>query len=186
MGTLLINMDLFRSGDYSTFKQVFDFYYPGICFYYNKMTKKSGVTKDLANDLFLHVWEVKEKFIDPDHLKAFLYRSAKNSYLNYRRHLKAVSSFVKYVWYNDDIMEMPRSSQELIHTLLINMLYDKIETFPPMRRKIMLLMYTEGLKINQIANKLHLSINTIKEQLRQGRNILRDLCLNTDLSSLEI
>ena len=53
-------------------------------------------------------------------------------------------------------------------------LYKALNELPEERRKIFLMICLEGMKYQEVAEKLHISINTVKKQMGRSFKFLRE------------
>ena len=75
-----------NSRDHEAFKQLFREYFQDIAYYSSKILKDTDVAEDVAQDVFIRLWEKENHFENYLALKSSLYLSARNSCLNYIKH----------------------------------------------------------------------------------------------------
>ncbi|MFR7877591.1 MAG: sigma-70 family RNA polymerase sigma factor, partial [Butyricimonas paravirosa] len=75
-----------NSRDHEAFKQLFREYFQDIAYYSSKILKDTDVAEDVAQDVFIRLWEKENHFENYLALKSYLYLSARNSCLNYIKH----------------------------------------------------------------------------------------------------
>lgn len=49
-------------GDQSAFRAVFEHYYPRVCEFVRRLVKSDALAEDVAQDIFVKVWERREIF----------------------------------------------------------------------------------------------------------------------------
>lgn len=158
----------FKNGDKEAFRHLFELLYPAMCIFARKYLKDSVDAEDIAQEVFIELWNHKTKFQSLEQVKSFLYLSVKNRCLNFIKHLQ-----VKEKYAQTTEMDHEASFEErVIETEVIHQLNQAIVSLPEQQRQVILLSL-QGLKNEEIASDMGLSINTIKlykkiayEQLR--------------------
>ena len=120
----------------------------------------------------MRFWTMREKISYSDSIYGYLQRSVKNICINQQVHAKVEEKYRQEIlnteeevfdWENLDELE------ELRHQLL-----EAIDRLPEKCREIFVLSCVEGLKYAEVCDKLGVSINTVKTQVRFGYRKLRD------------
>lgn len=151
----------FRKGNKTAFNQIFDTFYSSLCLFTNKYINDFKESEDIAQEAFIIIWEKRKNFSNINSLKAFLYQTAKNKSLNAIKHLK-----VKNRYNEARIKELETENyfaDHLIEEETHRIIIQRINELPPQSRKI-ILHSLKGLKNNEIAEKMEISINTVKTQ----------------------
>ncbi len=78
---------------HEAFKVLFKDYYQDLAYYSCKILKDPIAAEDIAQDVFIRLWEKENHFENHLALKSYLYLSARNNCLNYLRHHQIVSEF---------------------------------------------------------------------------------------------
>ncbi|MBR2831609.1 MAG: sigma-70 family RNA polymerase sigma factor [Oscillospiraceae bacterium] len=119
--------------------------------------------EDVSQETFLAYYKSDCEFAGPEHLKAWLLRTAVNKSKN----------LVRSFWRRnrvslDQIAEMaadaPAEDGELLQAVL---------TLPERCRVIIHLFYYEEYPVREIASLMGISENTVKSQLHRGRTLLK-------------
>lgn len=152
----------FRSGNISAFNSIFKKLYPSICSFANKYLKDKQGAEDISQEVFIELWKQREKFESIEQVKAFLYLSAKNKCLNVLKHVNVKDKHIQETMAISG--EEDESFEEYVIKTEVNAFINEvIESLPPQRRKIIILSMN-GLKNNEIAEELGISVNTVKLQ----------------------
>lgn len=143
------------------FKQVFDLLFVPLSFYAQKIVGSVAEAEDLVEDVFLQCWQRSQIFEDTEHARFFLYRAVRNAALNV---VKAKLRFEQKHYMAGMLQEKSEQShlEYIIHTELISEIYSEIAMLPKQQRKVMLMSLEEGKKLQDIADELHLSLQTVK------------------------
>jgi RNA polymerase sigma-70 factor (ECF subfamily) len=143
------------------FGHIFRLLHAPLCFYAEKITRSQAEAEDLVEEVFLQCWMRAQVFDDTQHARFFLYRAVYNAALNKikaknradQKHLSAAA-----------LQDMNEKShlERIIHTELIGEIYREIDSLPTQQRKVMLLSLREEKKLQDIADELNLSLQTVK------------------------
>jgi len=161
------------------FDEIFKIYFRIICFFINKYTNDVEISKDIAQDIFLKLWNKREDFSSEMKVKAFLFISAKNASLNFIRstrvRYKAVPAIIEKINIENDkyLLQEGITLANMIHAEFMNEIYRVIETLPVKRKQVIKLAYIEGMSNPNLAEYLKLSEHTIKEHKAIAMKFLR-------------
>jgi RNA polymerase sigma-70 factor (family 1) len=157
----------FTKGDKKTFKVIFQSLYSTMCLYANKYLTNQYESEDVCQEVFVELWHQRDKFENYNQIKAFLYISIKNKCLNIIKHLKVETNYKNKILYletEDDI--------QVIEVEVINQLNNAIEKLPDQQR--MVIFYSmQGMKNEEIADVMQISINTVKLHKKTAYQTLR-------------
>ncbi|QIU93654.1 RNA polymerase sigma-70 factor [Bacteroides faecium] len=151
----------------------YDRFYAALCVYVSKILPVPDAVEDLVQEVFISVWEGKRTFSDIKELANYLYRACYNNTLLYIRnnqiHDTILSSLAEEEGVEDEDMIYALTVKEEI----IRQLYCHIEELPAEQRRI-ILMRIEGHTWEEIAERLEISINTVKTQKTRSYKFLRE------------
>lgn len=154
------------------FKSFFEEFYPPVYSFLTNYSADGELAKDLAQDIFLKVYEKRGEIGEISHAKAFLYTTARRLYLDHCKHSQVEEQ------YADNHRKDPSDDDAFLHEVTVQetlrILYDAIDRLPPQTQKIVRLHLQE--KSNQeIADALNISINTVKSLKKSAYTTLRDI-----------
>lgn len=160
--------------DANAYKYLYKRYYAALCSYASRLLSTSEEVEDVVQELFLSVYEGEHIFSDIRELTNYLYRALYNNCLLYLRDHQIHDSILNSLVEKQDEAE----DEEAIYALtvreeLLRQLYDYIKELPQEQRNIMLLRI-EGYEWGEIAEKLGISINTVKTQKTRSYKFLRE------------
>ena len=141
------------------FKALFDLHFKALCIFRNKYTQAQAISEDIVQDVFINLWNDQKVFAHVNAVKAYLYTSVRNKCLNYIRDSAK---------FNEKISSSMAETEEEISNQVIeedtfNQLYIEIKDLPKSAQEVMLLALN-GLKNQEIADELDISVNTVKTQ----------------------
>ena len=162
----------FQRGDQQAFNIVFACYYRSLCYFANKLVPVKSIAEDITQESFVRLWEKHDAFSCQHAIKTFLYIVTRNACLN-----------VLKQWSRDrKIEDMWRSTyDDTEESLLTNLtrseelkgLFNAIKELPAECRKVIELCFIEGFENKVIAQRLRLSVHTIKNQKARGLYLLK-------------
>jgi RNA polymerase sigma-70 factor (ECF subfamily) len=166
-------MDRLKEGDADAFGTFFTTYYPPLCYFGFQLIRDRPAAEDIVKDTFIKLWQKQQDFGTPQNVKAFLYITVRNACLNYLRHMQVREATNKELSYLGMDREEAYVLNSMIRTEVMQEIHAEIEKFPEKRRHIFKLAYLEGLKNEEIANMLNISISTVKTQKARAILALR-------------
>jgi RNA polymerase sigma-70 factor (ECF subfamily) len=154
----------------------------GYCFvvktYQNKLfayalslTNDHALSQDIVQEVFYRTWRFRKKLNIDYSIKAFLYRSIYNEFVNqYHRNQKMMPlEKIKIELIQEFIEE---SNSQFLEERIV-LMKKEIDKLPPKCKKIFLLSKKEGLTNIEIAEHLNLSIKTIEGQMTKAFSKIR-------------
>ncbi|WP_262250115.1 RNA polymerase sigma factor [Parapedobacter soli] len=164
-------------GDRVTFEQVFRNYHKSLSYYAQRMVIDQTAAEDLVSEVFMKCWKERASFDNDDHARFYLYRAVRHAAINY---LKAAQRTAKkHADAGNVYADTEESHQErYIRSEVLRSIYQQIEILPTQERAVLLLSLREGKKLQEIADELGLSLQTVKNC--KGRALRR---LRTKLSA---
>jgi RNA polymerase sigma-70 factor (family 1) len=179
------SIQAFQRGDPQAFNFIFACYYPSLCFFANRLTAGKCMHEDITQESFIRLWQKHSAFTCENSIKAFLYIITRNACLNFIKHWqrrqKSLSSWSRS-WLNDEESVLGK----LVRKDLDKELHAAIRALPRECGRIISLSYLEGLKNREIAERLQLSIHTIKNQKARGLQLLKRNLVKKNLLKSEL
>lgn len=128
--------------------------------------------EELVQSLFLKLWERNDWAVIHTSVKSYLYRCIYNDSLNFLRRKKVHSRYQKLTvsYFEDNLGD---ASEKLrLNEVEIN-LAKALNKLPEKCRATFHLSRFEGLKYQQIADQLHISVKTVEAHMVKALKILR-------------
>ncbi|WP_341835622.1 RNA polymerase sigma-70 factor [Chitinophaga pollutisoli] len=160
------------SGDTLQYSYIFKEYYSALCLFSARIVGEPGHAEDIVQDVFEKLWQKQSYFADLRHLKDYLYKATRNASINF---LKSVqhSQERQAVFLNGQEEMTGAEDLEMIRAEVFRVIYREIGNLPDQCGKIVRMSYIEGLKNEQIAEILDISLQTVKNQKTRGMKLLR-------------
>ncbi len=157
--------------DKELWQEVFGYYYAALCSYAGRLVQESVIAEDLVQDILLYVWNSERKFVQMEELTNYLYRATYNRAMMWLRREKCKSKHLGRLM-EENGPEFDEMFIETVREELLRQMYLYIEELPPEQRKV-IRMSVEGLSVNEIAEKLGISVNTVKTHKKRSFKQLR-------------
>jgi len=151
-------------GDEEAFKILYEEFFHALLAIACKYVE-SEVAKDIVQDTFFKLWTTPHKFSATTDLRFYLYRSVQNQCLNYIRN-KKVEDRVEVV--SEDFFYNTVLEEEIFIRL-----QQAIDELPEKYRKVINLSL-EGLSDKEVALRLGISIDAVKQQKKRGKEQLKE------------
>jgi RNA polymerase sigma-70 factor (ECF subfamily) len=153
-----------RQGDAIQFESLFRSSYISLVRYAKTLIKDHDTAEEIVQDLFFRLWKDKEKIKIESSLNGYLFRSIHNSCLHFIEHSRVVERHAEEMSYNQtDNQENP--SDILLYKELQAKIARILERLPERCGRIFYMSRFEGLKYNEIAEKLSISVKTVESNM---------------------
>ena len=160
-----------KKGDEDAYAYLMDTYYHKLCVYAKSLSRDIYISEDIVQNIFLRVWEQRNKLKDIYPIKSYLYQSVYNEFINqYRKKSNLMSVENEYVNNLNTILE--EDDRDL--TKLMALVKLEIQNLPPKCKKIFIMGKQEGLTYLEISEHLNVSFRTIENQMSKAFSIIRE------------
>lgn len=172
-------------GDENAFTGIFHFYSRRLYPWLLKKTKDTETAEEIMQDTFLKIWVNRERLAGIDNPEGYIYKIAANLMLDHFRKL-AMEHRILNRFQNGGTSAGNTDAQGSIDLREMQKIIDQaVHKLPEQRRRIYT-MRQEGMSYQEIANQLHLSINTVKNQLIAAGKSIRVHLVQNGISSLAL
>jgi RNA polymerase sigma-70 factor (family 1) len=137
-----------------------------------RLTRSDLYAKDIIQDVFLKLWEHRSEFHSIINMEAWLYRSTENKIIDLLRKAAADSRLRNALW-NNTAGPVHEEESRITAKEYEQVIRKAIEQLPPQRKLIYHLNKEQGMTCSEIADKLSLSRNTVRNQLFTALKSLR-------------
>lgn len=165
-----------QNGDLLAYEELYKRYYVYLCFVAEHITRSHADAEEIVSNVFVRLWNLREKSEIILSVKAYLIRAVHNASLNFieqnEKRLKSTeslsSSDMKVLAWDSDY-PLSRLYEKELQDILSNC----INELPEACREIFLLSRDKDMKYTEISNKLGISVNTVKSQVKIALSRLR-------------
>jgi len=162
-----------QGGDDRAFETMFRVYYPRLCRFVCHYVKSLEIAEEIVQDIFLAIWENRERWNPVGRVRTYLYRAAKNRALNHLKHYRIENRFRRMrLVLKEESQSTP--DEALQNKELLAAIEQGIEALPERCRLIFTMHRQEGLTYTEIAEILDISIKTVETQMGRALKSLRN------------
>lgn len=164
---------LLQKGNEGAFTAIYERYHKLLYVLAYKYLKDNDSAKDAVQQLFLKLWESRSFCSININLKNYLYTMLKNHLLNEIRNNctaleKNYALAQEAVEYENEIIAKLEEKE------ITEQLYRAIADLPEQKKTVCLYKLKDGLSNQEIAEKMHLSVPTVKTHYSQAIKLLRE------------
>lgn len=153
---------------------VFQQYFSRLCFFAHKLTGgNKEEAEDIAQEALMNFWiNVRDKGATPMSTQAYLFQMVRNRCYNFNKREK-----MKAGRESDLLQQAPLAENEVEQTLvqedIFNKIYQQLLVLPPRQAEIIRLIFLEELDTNEIAERLQLTPNNIRNHKARAIETIR-------------
>ena len=162
---------LLLSGDEATFEGIYKHFIRPLHVYAISILRDEDTAKGMVQNVFMRLWERKERLHFSGSIKAYLYGAIYNECLNNLRHQKVKVNHQQHVLYMTKNKVDEGAGMELLD--LKEKLQQALNDLPEKCRTVFQLSRFEELKYQEIADELGISIKTVENQMGKALKTLR-------------
>lgn len=163
-------------GNLSAFSVLFMQYFPKVKGYIFALVNNEEIAKDFAQDIFVYIWEHRDRLLEIDRMEAYLCRMASNMVLQYIRHEKVVADYMAKKSYSDlrkEVLQSLDIESSIDANDMALLIWQYVETMPSRRKEIFKMSRYEGIKTDEIAETLGISKKTVENMLSLALSDIR-------------
>lgn len=153
-----------RKGDKKEFESLFRSSYTSLVRYAQTIIKDYDTSEEIVQELFFRLWQDRENLKIESSLKGYLFRSVHNRCLHYIEHQKVVDKHA-----GEMVSTLNETSEPVTEEIYYNELQEKVSRvlarLPEKCRQIFSMSRFEGMKYNEIAEKLSVSMKTVEANM---------------------
>lgn len=168
-----ISFEPIQQGNQDAFEKLFHSYYDRLrrfAFFYLKDKIQS---EEIVEELFIHLWE-KRGQLHIGNLELYLFASVKNRSINALKKNRYI--FLPLADFESSLIaEGQQPDRQVLHAESEQEVLKLLGYLPEKRRLIFVLSRIDGLKYQEIAQLMQISIRTVEDQVFKAVKILREL-----------
>lgn len=163
-------------GDEEAFGHIFHTYNAKLFPFVIKVTRSESAAQEIIQETFLRLWVHRESLAQMEQPVSWLYKVASNLSLSYLRRQAAEIRRIQQVSMSSTVAENNGVNNIAVREMQ-SLLNAAIDRLPPRRQLIYKLSRQQGLSHKEIAEQLHLSRNTVKNQVVVALKFIQDYIL---------
>ncbi len=170
-------------GNETAYKVLFDTYWDHIYSVAFVLTKSSAYSEDIVQEIFLKIWRKRQELATVEKLESYLFIIARNYIYDELKKQHREVKFRKQLlnWFEENSSRNPE--QELLFNESNKLLELAIKRLTPQQQLIYKMTREQGLSHLQVAEKLNISTNTVRNHIVNSLKTIREY-LNEHASPL--
>lgn len=157
------------NGDRNAFEILAMRYYVPLTVFAMRMTGDRDTAEDIVQDAFVYLWEKRRSLNDAQHMRNYLYLIVRNYSIDHRRSTTRIRPLQ-----NEAYLKEEEISAHYIRTETIRLLHEAVGKLPPRTAEVVRLTL-EGMKQEQIAAQMGITLATVKALKGEGIKKLREM-----------
>lgn len=155
-------------GDETAFRELFHIYTPLLRPLIYKLTRTEHIIEDILQDVFFKIWLSREKLPDIENPRSWILKIAFHDCFG---HLRKAAVRQRNM---GQPAEEAFLEEHIEFRETARLLEEAVERLPPQARRVYVLSRQEGLKIPEIAGRMQLSVQTVKNTLGRALKSIRE------------
>ncbi len=153
-----------RQGDKQEFEKLFRSSYVSLVRYAKRILKDHDTAEEIVQDLFFRLWQDRGNITIESSLNGYLFRSVHNKSLHFIEHQKVIDRHAGEIAASADETAEP-VTDAIYYSELQSKVARVLERLPERCGVIFRMSRFEGLKYNEIAEKLSVSLKTVEANM---------------------
>jgi len=158
-------------------------FYSPLCLFAERLVANKAAAEDIVGESFIKLWNKRNDFETTQNIKAFMYITVRNACLNYIKQLKRDSLNQKQLAYLTSEKE-EFVLNEMIRAEVLKEIMNEINNLPEQCGKVLKLAYLEGLRNQEVAKVMNISVHTVKNQKARAIQLLKTRFRDRDILAL--
>jgi RNA polymerase sigma-70 factor (family 1) len=174
-GQLFIENNILRQlskKDPIALQELVETYFPILCRFAERFVADADLAQDIVQETFIKFWKYEGHFESFGGLKAFLYTVTRNGCLNLQRAREREQRRCQSIS-KPDVSENEFIYDEIVRSEYLHQINQVVRELPPKMQEVFLLSFEEGLSIDEISQKMGISVKTVRNQKYKSLVILR-------------
>ncbi|MBB5636396.1 RNA polymerase sigma-70 factor (ECF subfamily) [Pedobacter cryoconitis] len=172
----LQNTDLLiklREGDESAFIQIYNQYRSKIYTYAYQLCKSSDTAEEIVQEVFIKIWQKKDQLNPELSFNAYIKKITLNHVLNHLKKVARERVLQEQIFHTIEVSSN-RTEDQMLEKELRKVYDEAIARLPQQKKLIYQLSRIEELSHDEIALKLNISKNTVKNHMVEASRSIRD------------
>lgn len=168
-----VTLSALRNGNIDSYCLCYDLYFNVLCSYANSILKESAVAEEIVQNLFMEIWQNRDKLPDNTSLRAYLLTAVKNDCFDHLKHRRIEKR------YAEEYIKTKQESYDNIFDDIVDreiqkFLQDAIDKLGERCREVFLLSRYSYLSYKDISEKLGISVKTVENHISSALKSLRE------------
>ncbi len=144
----------------------FNKYYPKLIWFAMLYVKQHSAAEEIVSDVLLNLFNRLSKIAESQNLEGYIFIAVKNQSLKYLRKSNRIT-YLENFESDEDLMLTTPVNPELIYieNEFYQFIREAIESLPPKRKLVFRMVKEEGLRYQDVAELLDISIKTVETHM---------------------
>lgn len=167
-----IILQALRSGDEKAFEKVYADYYHQLSLYLYRLSLDKEKSEDIIQDIFMYLWNKREKINITISLKSYLFKIANNKLNDWHRINKKKNKMLSIYTYAEKI-QTTKFNEDTASDTNLEKLDACICELPPKCKDVFVANKIDGRKYREVASDMNISVKTVENHVSKAYKILR-------------
>lgn len=163
-----------KNGSHAAFDKIYQMYAKRLYAYSLQFNKSPEESEEIVQEVFIRLWANREKIRQEDTLRSLLFIMVKHHLINAYRARLNQPTYEEYVDYKN-ILSVDDAHCQLEYQEFEKKFKKAIQTLSITQQNVIILSKIQQISNKEIAEKLSLSEQTVKNQLSAGLKLLRQI-----------
>lgn len=160
------------AGEETAFRELFHFHWDNLLGVALLFVKNSTYAEELVQDIFLRIWQNRDKLPAVQDFRSYLFITARNYIYTALRKKSVETAFTEeLLWYFTDPVAGPE--QRYLDKETAELLRQAVQQLPTQQRAVYEMAREQGLSHEEIAERLQLSKNTVRNHMARAMESIR-------------
>lgn len=152
------------------FREYFIQHYRPLCLFALHYLKDIDNAEDIVQDCFTELWERKDNQTNIADIKPYLYTMVKNRCIDVLRKESLIDCNIE----PSDLEGLISDEECEERSYDEARMWTAIDSLPEKCREVFLLAKRDGMKYEEIADRMNISVNTVKNQMNKALKIIKE------------
>jgi len=155
-----------KAGDHDAFEAIYMKYFKKVEHLAFLLLQDRDVAEDLTQDIFVSIWNSRDKIDPSKNFNAFMYTVTKNSVFNHIKSRNVRVCYSSFVEREEEYIDNS-SPDSIVEAKEMELLIGSIVShMPEQRKRVFEMSRNAGQRNEEIATKLNITRNAVEKQLR--------------------
>jgi len=159
-------------GDQKAFTELFENYQAMVYDYSMKLTRSKTQAEEIVQNIFIKIWINRKGILDIENFGAYLNRATRNH--SYSALRKIAAQAVREMELTEEgIPGGVNTEHRVLYNESARILKSVVDKLPPQRKLVYELCHEQGLKYEEVAEKLNISAGTVHKHMKLALKTIR-------------
>lgn len=166
-------LEKLKEGDTAAFSAFFLAYYADLLHFACRLTANKSVAEEIVQEVFVKLWENRQIIVVRLSLKSYLLKSVQNRCIDWQRHQRIRRTVDEEIKESANLMHYDTDNY-ILKSELEARLNEALMLLPLEIQEAYRMNRFDGMRYQEIANKLNVSVRTVEVRIGRALHMLRD------------